>query len=263
MVLVWGSKVLQEGLIVESRFSLRKTLVRDFDAIGAVSRIYEATSVRDGLDYLSSKAVDTCLLGPSLTLPTAEDFVKESRRRTKNPDFLILAVRPSVESSQRLLAAGLHGVIPTSYDRTSFTEIVARAISQSDSARAELLLSPLAETLQTLNDAQAKLTALCADVSLSGQLDELSQRLRIVVRGLGCGSFSLKRDGTPSLATQDAIRLALEETLKANTQQPGTFDSDFVEAVVTWFRSRVLRSHQEATRELREELLAKLSAPTH
>lgn len=255
--------MLSEGLIVESRFSLRKALVRDFDSVGAVSRIYEATSVRDGIEYLSSRPVDTCLLGPSLTLPTAEDFIREGRRRSQKRELLIFAVRPQVESPQRLLDAGLDAVIPNSYEPGAFTEIVTKAIATSDVARAELLLSPLADTIQTLNDAQQQLTKLCGDLSLSGQLEDLSQRFRIIVKGLSCGSFSLKRDGTPSLATQDAIRLALEDIVHLNSNGSESFDRVFVEAIVSWFRSRVIVSHAEATKQLREELISALAAATH
>jgi len=252
------------GLIVESRFSVRKELLAELSGTKLLSSITEAQSFSDGLQKLQDFEVDACVLGPSLDLNLSEHFLRQSTALTRKRECAFVKVfnQPATaEELARLTEAGLHGALHKPYESRSFSEMVQRAIQQAQLNGAPLqdvAMQALESTIESLADAQRDLLRIAEQPTFTATVESLTAKLRTVIAGLAKGNFSLQRDGRPSLATKDALRLAVESSLMPH--RPGgesweKIDQRFASVVVEWFVDRITMSHQTATANLRNNLI--------
>jgi len=265
--------LVESGLVVESRFTTRKRIIRDLQDNALISDVIEAKSVSDGLRYLKSSNIDACFLGPTLKERVAIDFVHEGLASAKNRNCAFVAVVNSVERSpeyQRnpgdsaayldaLLRAGAHGTLRMPYVQRTLTQVVNRAVKRAQENK-EVRTQQLQSDLRALDYSQNQLAKLSGglDAPVSQRFQKLSADLKRVAGDIESGRLVLRGDGEPSLATLDSIRLAFEQLLTTSPEarKPGSFDHYFIESLVLWFADKVRLPHSQATEILRLRLLS-------
>lgn len=246
------------GMVVESRFSSRRQIVSDLRDSELVRTVIEAQSVADGLEELKLQPFSACLIGPSVSEPVAVNFIRQGKAHSvaKSCAFVVV-VENNAKSIQTLLRAGADATLKQPYMSATFSEVVRGAVKGARERALEL--SPTKHALQALAIAPLALKQLQAtgDASLAEILETTASGLRSVARDITIGRLKLKNDGTPSMATRDALRLVFENALypEADVQQIGTLDHLFASALVQWFVDRVRMDHAEATEILRVTLL--------
>lgn len=249
-----------QGLVVESRFQSRKEIVRNLKESQVVVEVIEARSVRDGLSHLERQTFATCFLGPSLSDTVVVDFVKKGRELSKASECAFIAVLGKDPKKREMLSnAGLDGVLEYPFGEKTFSHTVERAISEAKLRAARGPVGELREQLSALSIGQKGLVDVREKslVTFSQLLRASSEELRGVARALSLGRLQMRANGRPTLATQDAIRLALERAFPEELQvwRIGSENQKFITALVEWFSDRIQYSSEEATDRLRESLL--------
>ncbi|MCB0325429.1 MAG: hypothetical protein KDD69_17725 [Bdellovibrionales bacterium] len=229
--------MLEQALVVDSSFRSRRTLVADLAAMADRFTVLEAKSVSNALATLEARHIDACLLGPSLSAESRQNVIWQGRAVSKNRGCAYFAVLDSdSEPPAALLEAGADGVLVRPYEPASFSALVAQAIEQ---ARARGGIQPqrripLAEVLY------------CVVYELRGVLAQLRS-----------GTLRLGAAGEPSLATLDALRLALESAMFDSTHVPiGSYEHGFVQALVDWFDTSRTLPPSQALQHLRRTLVS-------
>ena len=138
----------------------------------------------------------------------------------------------------------------------SFTDMVQRSVERSRIRFGGAL--PLTSALE-----KSKVSAFHSQIAryehaeLSHIIEKLSDQLELLARELSRGRLKLKSNGQPSLATIDALRLAIESAFPSTStaSKIGTEDHRFVSAVVEWFIERIGTDRKHAADNLRKRLL--------
>lgn len=253
--------MLQAALIVDSRVSARKRLARECRDANVAANVVEALSVYDGLSRLESGKYDACLLGAGLSTHVAVDFVREGIVASKNKTCAFMVVRPISDSQKDIfLRAGVHGVYDPKHSRRGFADVVGQAVRRAKQATTHSVSSGASEHLRALIDAQAAVGEACSamEVALCDVLSGASAGLRQVSRSIASGVLDMKSNGSPSLATRDAIRGVFEVALGVDYDITATenFDRLFLQALCEWFVDRIEFSQAQATDRLRTKLVA-------
>ncbi len=245
--------LLESGLIVDSSFSSRVELMRDLRESGLAREIIEAKSISDALSQLRNVSYDTCIVGPSLNEQTALDLIHRGSEITKRKRCAFVAVlKPETTAHERFRAAGAHGTLSKPYSSNTFLQVVKNAIENSHSA---FYNHRNVDLINSSRNTDEKL--------LAASLRDLAEEFDQIAEGISSGRFRLERDGRPSLATRDAIRLALEKILPppSTPTQFGTVDHAFVSFVVQWFVNRTTSDERSAIDMLRDQLISFRPAP--
>lgn len=235
--------IAEQALIVESRVSSRKEIAAELLNAGLVSTVLEAPSVGDGLGLLSLHELNACFLGPSLTKEVATNFLIEGKKLVKDKKCAFVAIlNPGTDYAKALTDAGADGAIHRPFNSRSFTRLVTDAIK-----KARLRNERATET--------ARKQAF--HLTLPDLLEETATGLKTVAEKITAGSLKLDKDGQPSLATRDAIRLSIENAFSplGEPTESGTFNHHFVTCLVEWFVKRINTSEKAATEQLRQRLL--------
>ncbi len=247
----------QSGLVVDSRFRTRKSIVSDLQQSGVVRSIVEAKSVNDGLEALKREEFLACFLGPSLSESIASDFIEQGRKVSRSKACAFIAVleegAPSEEGFQRVR---IDGTIKRPYGEQTFAHVVQRAITDAQERHQRQSKEAVKNTLETLRLGPKGLTEVIEQGEKAPQqhLYTASFSLRAVSRDIVYGRLRLKKDGTPTLATRDAIRLALEKAFPPE-QKPyeiGTANQEFITILLDWFSDRVQLSQEKAEERLHQ-----------
>lgn len=228
--------LLQSGLVVDSNFASRKELLVDVQASGLVGNVIEAKSIGDGLHSLKLGDVDACFIGPSLSKIKKLEFLKRGTALVRyTPCTFIAVLKDTTILPSDLIEAGAHGILKKPYTTDRFSAIVRQAVSQSQAIEGTGTSMP----------------------KLSHVLEQAASGLRDVMQNIESGRLVIHSDGTPSLATRDAIRLVFEETLAhdSGVRKFGSTDHFFVTGIIDWFTEQVHMSARDATDSLRKRLL--------
>ena len=249
--------VALQTLVVESNFSSRKELVSLLQATMFVGEIEQAPSVRDGITSLSAGRTDACLLGSSLSLQRATWFLETAKSLSLKKPCALIAVGKTEDDCTQLIASGADGALHLPLEPMSFTQLVQRAVEDSrarfsGTKSLAIQLEKTKFTSRVMNVQQYEHGAL-AEI-----IQDLAVQLEAAAAELTAGRLKLSAGGLPSLATQDALRIALESAFptSANASVIGSEDHRFVTAVVNWFVERVHSGQKQASDNLRKRLIA-------
>lgn len=248
---------MKQALVVESRFARRKALMEAITANDIADEVIEAKSVSDGFRHLKSTEIDACVLGPTLSQGIAVEFVSRARHSLKNPACAFIAVvDPGRADLANLRASGIDSSLVIPYSPQVFTSAcrLAQASARRRASRSsgavmatgyQLKMTPV-----SLHRARPQTAAEAISAVVEG--------LRDVAARIGAGELRLQRSGKPSLATLDALRLALEAGFPESSlpTEIGTIDHLFVTELVRWFSNRVSTSADQALAALGDELQA-------
>lgn len=227
------------GIIVDSSFSSRKKLTEDLRESRLVQNIYEAKSVADALQHLSSENADICFIGPTVSIATALTFASSVKtvQRTE-PCALIAVVSSRKEEEAEMLRGKMNGVLHQPYDKKTFTSITLKAVR---SAHLE------------------KISALRQVESAYKAIENLSSEL------LKYAIAAAKADReTENLAFQQRlysdIRTSLSKSLElSGLKEFSEEDTQFTRTVTEWFFESAKLGRKQATENLRLKLLGGLN----
>jgi hypothetical protein len=237
---------MQRSLIVESHYAARRMLVADLSNFDVAGEIVEAESIRDGLAKIRSSIIDACFIGPRLKPKSATDFVIRAKRLSQNQACAFIACES--EQTDDPFIGRLHSltdaVIEQPYTRTSFTQIVERAVVQAQSRIEEISIDRWSGKIG--DDYQPE---------LSDVVGNLAVELRGIARALTGQQLTLEQDGLPSANTDYALRKALERALSDTTRSAlNEDDKKFIDAVSFWIKDRAHMPREEAIRQLHKRL---------
>lgn len=248
--------MLEDSLVVDSRFGSRRKLVSNLREMGTFAEVVEAKSVADALGSLKINAFGACLIGSSLSEAVACDFISRGKKITRSKGCAFVAVvEPGSSSGDALISAGADGTLEHGYGKETFTFIVQRAVGVAQE-RVEQETRSKIESLSIgpkgLIDVQDSV-----EITISELLHDAAREIRGVAKDVALTRRKVKRDGTPSLATRDAIRLAFQHSFREedNATDIGTINHLFITALVDWITDRIQFTHTEANERLRHSLL--------
>jgi DNA-binding phage protein len=251
--------MVAQGLVVDSRFTSRKKIVAHMQESGMVAEVIEAQSVGDGLNAIGSKPFLTCLVGPSLSESVAVDFVTKARVVSVSKECAFVAVlEEGSKASEALMRAGCDGTLQQPFERKTFTYIVKRAVLNATKLNPHKAQFDNLQLINTLNIASHSLVKAHQqdEATLPAVLHSAANGLRQVARNIALGRLVLKKDGTPTLATRDAVRLALELALPSSDETHiGTPNHFFISALVQYLSNCVHHPQKEASEILRKCLI--------
>lgn len=249
----------ERGLIVDSSFRSRSELAAEIRGAGLIRELIEARSVSDGLASLAELNHSACFVGPTLSEKIAVDFLKTAATVSLNRSCAFVAiVNESASSAEVLRQAGATATLSKPFHVGTFATVVKQAVIE---ARVRSRFSPLDMTRGTKRKAAVD---DLANLGLSQLIQQLSDGLTEVAEKIAKGALTIKKDGTASMATRDAIRLAIEQALLSSAtaelpcspEEIGTFDHYFVASTVQWFTDRVHLDQSKSTEALRQRLLS-------
>ncbi|MFN8389798.1 MAG: hypothetical protein U0136_05875 [Bdellovibrionota bacterium] len=256
-----------ETLVVESNFSSRKEIVSALVEGQLPGRIREALSLDDGLRLIERGTIDACILGPALTLDRKVEFLRAKSKLPLTKPCAVIAIAEDDQDESLLASLTIAGADATCGKKTPhkrFTEIVQSATLRArESKGIGADLRSMVErsfVSSTLSERRAYDSAALAQV-----LDELSNRLLGLADDFSHGRLKLSANGKPSLAGQDALRLAFESAFPSNAsvEAIGTADNFFVTVLVEWLVERTQVSAREATESLRAKLISFATASSN
>lgn len=223
------------GIIVDSSFSSRKKLTEDLRESKLVQSIYEAKSITDALQRLTSAETDICFIGPTVSISTALSFASSVKStHLKQPCALIAVVTSRQEDEAVLLKSKMNGVLHQPYDRKTFTSVVLKAVRNAH--------------LEKISAARQIETAYRA-------IDFLSIEL------LRYASAAKASTDTSSIEFQQRLysdlRTCLSKTLElTGLKDFSDEDSHFTRTITEWFFESSKFGRKQATENLRLKLLA-------
>lgn len=239
-----GFAPANQALVVESRLISRKTIAQELSSSGLVRKVLEAESYRDAVSKLGQYSFDLCCLGPSLSEQVVKKFISAGTSMPRLQGCAFIAITsPGMECPDLLVETGTVATITTPLTTRRFSEIVKKAVSD----------------VRARCDRERKGTPLPQNIrpqyTLSHLLQDAANGLKKVAHDITDGRLQLTPDGKPSLATQDAIRLALERPIGPSLPQTDTVGDLFVSFLVTWFVERTTVPEDIATERLRRRLV--------
>ncbi len=241
---------ITSGLVVDSSLVSRRQLVYDLREHGLVGDVVEAQSVNNGLDTLISKPLDLCIMGPSLSELSSVDFVTRGKLVAPKSCAFVAVVRKNRVPSQSLCEAGADALIEYPYTKQTLTSVVTETI-QTVRALCPAGSQPNEADLQALLLSQAIET-------LPVSLIRTARRIKIIAADITQDKLSLAANGDPSPTIKTALEHALESALCIDTEEAktvGSFEHNFVKALVEWFTDRVHYSERVCNEKLRRRLL--------
>lgn len=253
--------MFDQALVVESRFGSRRKLVSDLYDCGLIGDVVEAKSVFGGIQELETRAFLTCIIGPTLTEPIAVDFLRRGKAVSRSKECAFVAViDKDSKSAEALLQAGADGALEYPYLPRTFGTIVKEAVEVARERYLRVEEAQQEVTLQTLALGQKGLAHVYGHQapSLAEVLSTAASGFRSLGREISLGRLKLKKDGSPSLAVRDALRIVLENALYADSELKEFVYGDqvFILALIQWFEDRVSLPHDAAVERLRKTLLA-------
>lgn len=250
-------------LIVDSNIFNRRQLVTDAISSGT-TRVIEAISCNHGLQLLRDDlGLDTCLLGPRLKLKSATQFLTTAvqivEQRSTPCSFLVTVPEDVTDEHREALeAAGADVLLKGPLGNQSFTELVRRAIARDYRVpgKAPVISSGVPQSVSFIPAEHSYKEARMDKVLL-----DLAERLKLLAKEIDNGNFNVRKNGAPSLAAADAIRVTFEASFPESYEvwKIGSQGHLFVESIVRWFEARPHLSSTAANEMLRQALLGKSS----
>lgn len=241
------SVVNDRALLIDSSFGSRRELLGTLRATDLFAAVEEAESVSHGYLLLDEGRSDACFLGPSLKENVALEFIRRASVVPRSRPCAFVAVRNDEAAVDKFQEVGATALLRAPWGKTAFKDVVSRAITRSKAREpGDLIVNPFEEE------------PVAVTRTLDRILSTLAGDLRGVVEDLSSGKLKLSPNGRPSLATQDALRLVLEQA-HPNAEVAatiGTFDHHFVTSVVEWFSERTTTPAKAATEQLRRRLVS-------
>lgn len=241
----------ERALLIDSSFTSRRELLATLRESELFAEVVEAESVAHGYFILDRGESDACLLGPSLKQKVAVEFIRRGNAVPLPRPCAFIAVRTDTDDIDAFRDVGATALLRPPWQRTTFRDIVTRAIARARSGEVgELLVNPEGEAAEPS-------PLVRPERRLGPVLQSLAGDLRAVAEDVAKGKLKVSGNGRPSLATRDAIRLAFE---RAHPNQDaaraiGSFEHHFVSCLVDWFAERLNAPSKSATENLRQRLL--------
>ena len=244
------SVVNDRALLIDSSFGSRRELLGTLRGTDLFAAVEEAESVSHGYLILDEGRSDACILGPSLKENVALEFIRRAYVIPRTRPCAFIAVRNDSPSTDKFQEVGATALLRAPWAKTSFRDVVSQAIVRSKARQTgDLIINPF-EAPETAAHPEGR--------TLDRILSTLAGDLRGVIEDLSSGKLKISPNGRPSLATQDALRLVLEQAHPSPeiAGTIGTFDHHFVTSVVEWFSERVSTPPKTATEQLRRRLVS-------
>ncbi|MCB0324116.1 MAG: hypothetical protein KDD69_11110 [Bdellovibrionales bacterium] len=229
--------VYQKTVVLDSSFGSRKQLVKELRGANLFMHIVEAQSFRHGLAVLAERTADACVIGTSVALEKAVDFVRLGRTAVGGEACAFIAVvgaEPSEadrERLQRLYDAGVHRVVDAGCTKRHLIKEVLSAVHEDYVA----------------SEKQRNRGLLASNLdAVSKALASAAQHLATLELGLGSG-------GEAALDSKEHIFKALQLVL--GERMPEAEDRILVQYIADWLVARTTQSDRGATEELRRRLL--------
>lgn len=258
------------AIIVESNLINRRQLAEELRESGSAA-VLEALSCEHGLQLLGAvRLVDTCLVGPRLRVPAATQFLRSGQkivagRSTPCSFFALVPEFSPIDHRKALRDAGATGILAGTVGDSRFQELVRRAVTREIVSFADDL--GLTETVtRTISVDRLQDGPFIPEnhhytvASMHDVLLQLASRFETLAGHIDGGRFQVRKNGVPSLATADAIRVTLEAAfpLASDVRQIGSPGHHFIDAIVRWFEQRPHLGTNEANELLRRVLIERM-----
>ena len=121
---------LARCILIDARHGSRFELSKDLRSSLLFSQVFEAKSLSGALSTLEFEEMDACFLGPSVTPDKAFDFLKRAKDSVRSKDIAFIAVlnRGEEDNEEKLLGAGVHGVVKRPCTKLKLFDWVVRAV---------------------------------------------------------------------------------------------------------------------------------------
>ncbi|MDD2941420.1 MAG: hypothetical protein PHC51_00495 [bacterium] len=120
-------------IVIDARFSSRQDLLERLRSFRMFDVVVEAKSFADGLAMLGREKVNVCVLGPTVSLEKAEQFIIQSKEQggvSESCAYLVMmSQRTGAEAEIRRLA---HGVVFSASSAEEFEHGLVQAVIKAD-----------------------------------------------------------------------------------------------------------------------------------
>lgn len=240
---------LSTCLLVESKFSSRRSMMRKLSRKGLFKQLVEGQSVMHGLSLLANQAFNACIIGPSVTTKKAVTLLQKAKRIPTNSRCAFIAVvKSGTREEKQLCSVGCHATLDNedvSAEAIAIAVIqaVAKADTQGSWARA------IRDGATSRESIEETLVAAALRATIKG-LEEIQ-------RGLKSGEYGLDRFGHVSLATENHIRMMVTNALRRYESSPrfSEFKEFYIEVLKDWVVDFVQVSPQHAKHSFTERML--------
>lgn len=241
---------LKTCLLVDSRFSSRRQILADLEETKMFEDVVVASSLEAGLEEMVAHQANSCVIGPSVTINRAMDFI-ERGRELPTPESgktaFIGIVRPDQPEAQLIFAESLDGLMEYPYAKEILTETLLESVAKA------VPDGPWAKFLATVNDRKPEVSAL----SLA-MWEAASSSLKEIALGVRTGIYGLDSVGRITIDTENAIRMLTAQCLRGHSDTPDyrRFKDFVTECIREWTLDTILESEASATSRLKEKLLS-------
>ncbi len=125
---------LARCILVESRFSSRRSIERDLRATQLFENIVEADSLDHGASSIRDSDADACIVGPSVTLERADQFIESLSDRTRSEDCAFLRLVAPERADEECGKSHVVAAYPRS--KAQFADSVVEAVVKANASGA-------------------------------------------------------------------------------------------------------------------------------
>ena len=237
-------------VLIESRFSSRRSICGDLKASQLFQLHTEAESVTHASSILRSSYVDACVIGPSVNKQTAEAFIKSVSDRTTSPDCAFIALIAG--ETNDYIDSPVHAVTKYPCSKSLLTSTLVNGVIRANAN------SPWVEVRMKLEQGESGIVSISTDVPPSATIvtapegqqgSSASSAINIqstiakcnsALARLTSGTFLFKPDGAPSLTTRTVVAEVVEELCPSD----GTWRNDEKRAALEASLFQFLRDMQ-------------------
>ena len=234
-------------LVVESRFSSRKEIVKDLESTALFAEVVPATSAAEGKALLRSDNLDAGVFGPALSMETTFGLLQAARENNRDSHCTLIVIRyEDSPQENELLNSGAHAVVRWPYTPGEFVDGVTGAISKNRGQESAQQTTAIAATR---SESSSRPTAPAWVARTSGSLRRLAD-------GAAKGEFLLDALGRPTRKTAAEIEHVLNTAFLGNEADDiDRLKTELRGALRSWFEDLHYEGENSATTRLRQKLL--------
>lgn len=120
---------LKSCAVIDSRLMIRRQIMQKLQATALFEAVSEPKTLADALNILKEEGVDVCIIGPSVSIASIIDFLKKAQSDEMPKDCAFVGIsRDNPYENQKLIEAGMHGILDSELSARNLYEGLAKAI---------------------------------------------------------------------------------------------------------------------------------------
>ncbi len=235
-------------IVIDSRFSSRKKVLKDLEENSLFSSVQEAPSFDYGLAMIKQGDADICFIGPSVSVKGATTFVKKAKASPSKCTLLAMTKKP--QTIQALKDSGIDGVIEGEYTKDYLSKVVIQSVVRTNPNSSWA-------TVYERTDSGIFKSIPKEPTMMESVLVRAASTLKAVAEGIKSGRYGLTESGAPNDATKRVMKRMIIETVadKATGNEAETLKDYLEDTFFSWVVDFVNISEAHAKEQLKIRLL--------